>query len=281
MEIAILGTGAIGSTFAYQLARAGHDVTVIARGERLRQLQRDGAIVLTSGERASVRIDTSLDISRPYDLVLVSVLAPQVDALLTTLRQSVAKTVMFMFNTFEPLDRLRDAVGRERFVFGFPAGVFTLLLDGKIRPQIRAGTTVGDATWARVFGDAGIPSVVDPDMHSWLRAHAALVIPLMSIGTVVLARAKGIAWREAAAYARAMRDGFAIVRSLGHRLAPSWLRALGAMPRALLTPLLWMMSRTTMLRDLGRLGTAEPRMLIDMMTDAAPEKTGALLAIRP
>lgn len=281
MQIAILGTGAIGSTFAYQLARAGHDVTVIARGERLRQLQRDGAIVLTSEERASVRVETSLDTARPYDLVLVSVLATQVDALLPTLGQSVAKTVMFMFNTFEPLDRLRDAVGRARFVFGFPAGVFTLLVDGKIRPQIRAGTTVGDAAWARVFGDAGIPSAVDPDMHSWLRAHAALVIPLMSIGTVVLARAKGIAWREAAAYARAMRDGFAIVRSLGHRLAPSWLRALGAMPRALLTLLLWMMSRTTMLRDLGRLGTTEPRMLIDMMTAAAPEKTGALLAIRP
>lgn len=282
MQIAILGTGAIGSTFAYQLAKAGHDVTVIARGARLAQLRYDNAIVLTSGERAPVRVEAALDTAQAYDLVLVSVLATQVDALLPALQQSAAKTVMFMFNTFEPLDRLRDAVGPERFVFGFPAGVFTLLIDGKIRPQIRAGTTVGDATWARVFAGAGIPSSVDPDMHSWLRAHAALVIPLMSIGTVVVARDnRGIAWREAAAYARAMRDGFAIVRSLGHRLAPSWLAALAALPRAILTALLWMMSRTTMLRDLGRLGTAEPRMLIDMMTAAAPNQTSALLAIRP
>jgi len=61
MQIAILGTGAIGSSFAYQLARAGHTVTVIARGARLEQLQRDGAIVLVSGERAAVQVNAALD----------------------------------------------------------------------------------------------------------------------------------------------------------------------------------------------------------------------------
>ncbi|MCY1008568.1 hypothetical protein OV079_24005 [Nannocystis pusilla] len=41
MKIAILGRGGIGSTFAFQLARAGHDVTVIARGARLAYLERE------------------------------------------------------------------------------------------------------------------------------------------------------------------------------------------------------------------------------------------------
>ena len=31
LSIAVLGVGRIGSTFAYQLSRAGHEVTVIAR----------------------------------------------------------------------------------------------------------------------------------------------------------------------------------------------------------------------------------------------------------
>ncbi len=53
------------------------------------------------------------------------------------------------------------------------------------------------------------------------------------------------------------------------------------LPRALVTALLWAMSRTKMLRDLGVLGPAESRMLIDMMTAAAPGKTATLLAIRP
>ena len=49
MKIAILGTGAIGSTFAFQLARNTHDVTVIARGKRLEQLQAEQAIVTVTG----------------------------------------------------------------------------------------------------------------------------------------------------------------------------------------------------------------------------------------
>ena len=46
-------------------------------------------------------------------------------------------------------------------------------------------------------------------------------------------------------------------------------------------PVLWAMSRTQTQQDLGVLGPAEARMLIDMITAAAPGKTGALLAIRP
>ena len=52
LSIAVLGVGKIGSVFAYQLARAGHRVTVIARpgSTRLQQLRRDNCIVLKTGE---------------------------------------------------------------------------------------------------------------------------------------------------------------------------------------------------------------------------------------
>src|SRR4051812_12554783 len=111
MKIAILGTGAIGSAFAFQLSKAGHEVTAIARGEREKQLRAERAIVLVNGERAPIEVAAQLDTTKPYDLVLVTVLAPQVSAVLPVLKESAAKKVMFMFNTFEPLDPLRDAVG--------------------------------------------------------------------------------------------------------------------------------------------------------------------------
>ena len=281
MQIAIVGTGAIGSTFAYQLARAGHAVTVIARGARLEQLERDGAVIRASGERAAVQVNGVIDVRVAYDLVLATVLATQVAAVLPALRASAAKKVMFMFNTFDPLDPLREAVGAGRFAFGFPAGVFTLLREGKIEPQIRSGTTTDDAAWAKSFTDAGIPTVVDGDMHAWLRSHAALVIPLMAIGTVVHQSGAAISWPEAGRYAAAMTQAFEVVHALGHRITPSILRLMSRLPRAVVTATLWALSRTKMLRDLGALGPAESRMLIDMMTAAAPGKTGALLAIRP
>lgn len=281
MKVAIIGPGAIGSTFAFQLSRAGHDVTVVARGARLQQISRDRAIVLATGERSAVTVATELDPVIEFDLALVTVLAPQVAAVLPSLRLSRACKVMFMFNTFEAIDPLRQAVSVERFVFGFPRGVFTLLEAGRIAPQIRRGTTVSDPAWAVVFTAAGIPTAVDDDMQSWLRSHAAMVLPLMSIGVRSFARDAGISWREAGQHANALYAGMRIVRAMGNEVRPRVIAQLERLPHVILTALLWLMSRTKMSRDLGALGTAEPRMLADMMSAAAPQLAAPIIAIRP
>src|SRR6478735_1354787 len=281
MDIAIVGPGAIGSTFAWQLARAGHDVTVVGRGARLADLEREQAIVRRDGQRTRVKVAASLDPVPAWDLVLVTVLAPQVDAVLPLLRASAARRVMFMFNTFEPLDRLERAVGPERFSFGFPQGVFTLLIAGVIHPTIRPGSTASDADLARLFSAAGIPTSVEPDMHSWLRSHAALVVPLMSAGVLAHARGAGVSLREAWQHAEAFPAGFAIVRAQKNPILPAPLAGLARLPRLIVASLLWLLSRTKMLRDLGALGTAEPRMLIDQMSATLPALAAPLLAIRP
>ena len=100
----VLGVGNIGSTFAFQLARiGGHDVTVVARpgSKRLEQLRRDRAIVDVKGERARVHVTDTLDELAPFDVVIVTLLAHQVDAVLPALRRSAAGCVQFMFNTFD------------------------------------------------------------------------------------------------------------------------------------------------------------------------------------
>lgn len=281
MKIAVVGAGAIGSAFAYQLAKAGHEVTAVARGARLEQLRRDGAVVLTSGERAAVAAREALDAAEPYDLVLVTVLATQVEAVLPALRASAARKVAFMFNTFESIEPLREAVGVGRFVFAFPGGVFALLIEGRLRPQINPGTTAGDAEVARVFSGAGIPTVFEADMQAWLRSHAAMVAPMMAASVVVFGRGAGLSWAEARRYAAAMAQGFGVVRALGHPVRPWYVAALAALPGPGLAAMLWAFSRTQALRDLGRLGPAEPRWLIDRIAAAAPGRVGELVAVRP
>ncbi len=281
MNIAILGTGAIGSTFAYHLSKAGHTVTAIARGQREEQLRRDGAIVLVSGERTPVEVAPQLDVTRPFDLVICTVLAPQVGAVLPALRASAAKQIMFMFNTFESLEPLREAVGPARCLFGFPAGVLARLVEGKLTFQLLPGTTIGDEAWAKTISKAGISCVVEADMHSWLRSHAAMVIPLMAGAVTAYRRKAGNTWAEARAYAEAFFAGIQIVRDLGHPVKPAMISIASRFPKVIITFLLWAMSRTQTQQDLGVLGPAEARMLIDMITAAAPGKTGALLAIRP
>src|SRR5262244_3089769 len=134
LSIAIIGAGKIGSTFAYQLARAGHDVTVIARPDslRLQQLRRDQGIILKTGERAAVRVADKLDEEAAYNLVVVTTPAHQVGAVLPALQRSKAQWVQFMFLSFEP-ERFRDAIGH-RCSFGMPAVMADR--EGRIKPTI-------------------------------------------------------------------------------------------------------------------------------------------------
>ncbi|MFD6157572.1 ketopantoate reductase family protein [Nocardia sp. NPDC060256] len=284
LRIAVIGPGGIGSTFAFQLSRAGHDVTVIARGTRLRQLRRDEAIVTTTGEQAAVHVADELDATTAWDLVLVTVLVSDVDALLPRLADSAAHAVMFMFNTFRSLDRFRDTVGAQRVVFGFPA-IAASLENGRLSSTIlRRGipAPVSTERWAIVFSDAGIRSAVHPDMQSWLRTHAALVVPLVLTGLSAHQSGRGVRRSEAIALARALREGLNLVRRLGNRLTPSPMAVLARLPVPVLASLLWALARLpAFVRMTSVAPKGEPTILIDEMNSAAPQGTSALLAIRP
>lgn len=60
LSIAVVGVGRIGSAFAYQLSKAGHHVTVVARpgSRRVAQLRRDRGVLRTTGERAESPLST-------------------------------------------------------------------------------------------------------------------------------------------------------------------------------------------------------------------------------
>ena len=284
MRIAIVGPGGIGSTFAFWLSKAGHDVTVVARGTRLEQLRRAGAIITVEGECAAVRVSAELDTAGDWDLVLVTVLTSQVDAVLPALSASGATSVMFMFNTFQSLNRLRDAVGPQRFSFGFPAFAAGLT-DDRLSSTIRRrgmATVVSDPLWANVFSDAGIPARVQPDMQSWLRTHAAVAVPIMIAGSTALRRGTGISRAEAVGLARAMKEGLALVRHLGNSVTPAPVAIAGHSPVPVLAALLWSLTRLdAFTRAIAVASADEPRMLIDEMTSVGPGRTPALLAIRP
>ena len=291
LSIAVIGTGQIGSTFAYQLARAGHDVTVIARpaSKRLQQLKRDSGIVLTTGEQIKLHVADNLNGDIAYDLVIVTVLAYQVDALIPSLQRSKAKYIHCMFNIFEP-ERLRDAIGNHRCSFGMPFVMAMLDNEGRLKPTIssRRKTLHGDQRWVDLFNVAGIPSVYEPEMLLWLRCHAPLGIAFESIAVAGQSRGGGATWLEAKAVARGMHAGFAIVKGLGYNLYPSAKSTLNSMPNFLIAFLLWLFSRIPSARELLATGINECRALIDTIVAASaqakpplPEAVKELLAIRP
>lgn len=282
LRIAVLGAGKIGSTFAFQLARIGrHDVTVIARpgSVRLEQLRRDEAIIDLKGGRANVRVADMLDEQTPYDLVIVTLLAHQTDAVLPTLQRSVAKCIQFMFNNFHP-ERLQEAVGVERCSFGMPFVQATLDGDGKLKAAIGAAgqkTLMSQQRWVDVFNAAGLPAAVERNMPLWLRCHAPLCVAFESVSVAGERRGGGASWGEAIVLARGIHASFMLIKGLGHPVYPRTKKLIDRSPASAVAAMLWSMSRVRSFRELLATGKAECIALVDTMVAAASLANGPVV----
>src|SRR4030042_6646578 len=75
MKILVYGAGPLGAFFAARLHQAGHDVSLVARGQRLADLREHGIVLVDtiSGKENIERpkIVERLDVEDAYDLVLV------------------------------------------------------------------------------------------------------------------------------------------------------------------------------------------------------------------
>ena len=259
-RVLVYGAGVIGSVYAVRLAKAGLDVTVVARGDRLRAI-RDGGlrirhVLLDEEERAEVRVTGTLDGSQEHGLILVTVRAGQIEnALRDVYRYGENGTVLVVGNNIQGHAAQAALIGQERFVLGF--GAFGGYRDegaivyvdgrspGKPEPTNRRVTTLGvlDAEAEPAlsqaedaFGRAGLPTKRSPDVVAWLVCHAALVFPLA--GAMYAAggdQARTCRTRDALVVGfHACRELFRALRKLGVATEPRSLRGLLRMPEPLI-----------------------------------------------
>ena len=81
MKIAIIGTGGVGGYFGAKLAQAGNDVTLLARGEHLKAIQKNGLTVksiLGDFRVENIKVTDKISNIEKQDLVIISVKAWQV-----------------------------------------------------------------------------------------------------------------------------------------------------------------------------------------------------------
>jgi 2-dehydropantoate 2-reductase len=290
LKIAVLGAGKIGSTFAFQLVTVGHhDVTVIARpgSTRLQQLQRDNAIVNSNGERAPVTVCDALDEQILYDVVIVTLMDHQTDAVLTALKRSRALWIQFMFNTFHP-DRLQASLGVERCAFGMQFVQATLDGEGKLKATIdSAGQKIimDQQRWVDVFRDAGLPATIETQMPLWLRCHVPVCVAFESVSVAREHRGGGASWKESMKLARGVHASFNLIKAIGCDVYPKSKRALNGSPAWVFASVLWILSRNRSFRELLASGKAECQALVEEMAATAkvvqPDCVGAIQAMKP
>jgi len=231
MKLLVYGAGVTGSMFAVQLHEAGHDVSLLARGERLAALRRHG-VRLAEQDSPVVRRVAVPVVEHPdggYDLIAVLVRTQQVDAVLESLA-GLDSDVLFMLNWAAGAEPLGAVIGHGRVLLGFPTTGGTM--DGDVvrhrastmltrRVPMPIGEPGGRATprlerIVRSFRGAGINARDEPRMDAWLRTHAAFEVPL---GQAV----------DAAGGPVALAGDPAAVRAMLHRMRQS-LAALPAPP---------------------------------------------------
>jgi 2-dehydropantoate 2-reductase len=246
LRILVLGTGVIGSVYAGKLEQNGHEVVLLARGQRLLDLRAHGLILqeAVSGERTVLPLPTVSEVAadRHFDLVLVPVRSEQLNSTLPVLTTMTdVSDVLFFGNTVGRQAELTAALGN-RALFGFPAvgGVrdgsvvkYVLINQQKTMLGESSGKTTPRVKRLQgVFNDAGFSTKISADIDGWLLAHAAFVVPL----AVSLYRA-GVDAARLSSDSTAMRlmvlatrQAFAALRSIGNVEIPTNLRILYSLP---------------------------------------------------
>lgn len=135
MRILILGAGAIGGSFGARLVAAGADVTFLVRPARAALLATHGLRVHGAGRAFSRQVRTIVAADRPYDLVLLSCKAYDLDSAIAAITPAVgsATLVLPLLNGLRHLAALDRAFGAARVLGGLAHVSVTLEADGTIR----------------------------------------------------------------------------------------------------------------------------------------------------
>jgi 2-dehydropantoate 2-reductase len=123
MRIAIIGTGGLGGYFGAQLAKAGEDVTFVARGEHLEAIRRHGLRIDSGHAPVLVHPANATDAIEeigPVDLVLISVKLWDTDEIARRVGPHVSEdaTVISLQNGVSKDNILRRYVPAEALIGG-------------------------------------------------------------------------------------------------------------------------------------------------------------------
>ncbi len=200
-EFAILGAGAIGSILAAHLARAGHPVIVIARGERARAVERDG-LRITGLADFSVRVPVITDPGRlqAADTLIVAMKTPGTDAALERLRTVRVEAALSIQNGVLKNELLARTFGAERVLGALADTSGELLPSGEVLFTRNASLPLGELAGgiserarriAGLIDAAGVRSSAVADIVSMEWSKLTVWLGLMSLAVTT----RSVSWR--------------------------------------------------------------------------------------
>jgi 2-dehydropantoate 2-reductase len=237
MRITVFGTGGVGGYFGGRLARAGEDVTFIARGEHLRAIKASGLKVESAdGDFVIYPARATDDVSEvgETDLVILGVKAWQVPEAARTIKPIVSSntTVLPLQNGVEAVAQLVDELGAQNVIGGLCRIVSFVVEPGHIRhagfkPTIIIGELDNQRTdritrIEDVFKRAGLEITIAADIQVALWTKFLFIASFSGVGAMADAPAGVIRsdpkWRTL--ILEAMEEIYALAHARGINLPP-------------------------------------------------------------
>jgi 2-dehydropantoate 2-reductase len=194
VKISILGAGALGSILAAHLARAGHEVALLARGARAAHLLNHGVRITGIADftqRLSILTDPAE--LRSADALVVTVKTYDMDAALAGVRHVDAESVLSIQNGVYKDEQLIACFGRERTLGATAVFSGEVLADGAVRFTLNEALYVGElpqGTSPRVerlvaaLNGAGIRAEANPQIRSAEWSKFVIFVPGMVISAL-------------------------------------------------------------------------------------------------
>src|ERR1700727_3718069 len=123
MRVLVVGAGRVGGYFGGRLLQAGRDVTFLVGPRRAAERAKHGLTIRSpvgDFHRASPRIMLQENLTEPFDLVVLSCKAFDLEGAITSFAKAVgpATAVLPLLNGMRPLDRLAERFGAARGLGG-------------------------------------------------------------------------------------------------------------------------------------------------------------------
>lgn len=226
MRFAILGAGALGSILGAHLSRAGHEVAMIARGERARVLQRQGLVLngLSDVKARTAVIEDPLRL-RETDTLIVATKAIDTAQSLDALKHLKLDTAFSVQNGVMKNELLARVWGYSRVLGAMADFSGELLANGEVKftrnvalhiGEEKGGSSPRAESIAKAIDAAGVRCVAVPDIRA--REWSKFAGWIASFPLAVLTRQ--ITWkymmdeRSAGVIVRIVREAAALAKAL-------------------------------------------------------------------
>jgi 2-dehydropantoate 2-reductase len=226
MKFAILGAGALGSILGAHLARAGHEVVMIARGERARVLQRQGLVLNgLSDIKARCAVVEDPRKLRETETLIIATKAIDTAQSIAALDHLKVVNALSVQNGVLKNELLARVFGFSRVLGAMADFSGELLANGEVKFTRNVALHVGEEkggmspraeTMAKLIDDAGVRCVAAADIRT--REWSKFVGWIASFPLAVLTRQ--ITWkymmdeRSASVIVRIVREAAALAAAL-------------------------------------------------------------------